>query len=229
MAELLLILTPIALVDSLSPVRIGALVAILAGRRFLLGALAFLVGIFSSYFVLGIAISLGAHHLIGLLFPAEARPVNFALGGAVGIILFAIGATHLSGREIEHEPKREPNKRTPAAVFLLSWIITLTTAPAAVPYLAAIDQILKSNVEDGPALAALTYYCLVYLTPFVLLLALRASLGRRSENLLDRVDTWAHVWVPRAMAILFVALGLLLMLDAAGYFFFDRPLWTGRL
>jgi len=167
--------------------------------------------------------------LIDLLSPAEAKPVNFALGGATGIVLFALGATHLSGRAIEREPKREPSKRTPAAVFLLSWIITATTAPAAVPYLAAIDQILKTNVDDGPALAAIAYYCLVYLTPLAALVALRTSLGKKSENLLDRVDTWAHVWVPRAMAILFVALGLLLMLDAAGYFFFDRPLWTGLL
>jgi hypothetical protein len=50
-------------------------------------------------------------------------------------------------------------------------------------------------------------------------------LGEAGINLLRRINEIVDRFMPRVMAALFAILGVLLLIDAIGYFFFDRPLW----
>jgi len=61
MKTIILILTPISLVDSTSiiPLSILPLIILLSGRRPVLGSVAFLTGIYVTYLILGILIALG--------------------------------------------------------------------------------------------------------------------------------------------------------------------------
>ena len=64
MLKLLLLIPPIALVDGISPVRIGTMIALLGERRPWPGAFAFHAVVFFSYFLLGIIVAIDSarHH-----------------------------------------------------------------------------------------------------------------------------------------------------------------------
>jgi cytochrome c biogenesis protein CcdA len=220
----MLILIPIALVDSISPVRFGLLVALLGRERPFASAGTFIVGVFSGYFVLGFLISLGLDRFIDWLLPENPDPLDFGLSALVGLILLLLGLRNLTSPNLE-KPAQEPESDSLWGIFVMSWAITFATAPAAVPYLAGIDQILRADVSDFQAVLALVFYCAVYVTPLLGLLLLRTVLGKSGIQLLRKINDLIDRFMPRLMAVLFALLGVVLLVDAGGYFFFDRPLW----
>jgi cytochrome c biogenesis protein CcdA len=224
MIELLLVLVPIALVDSIGPVRVGLLVTLLGRDRPFASACTFIFGIFSSYFLFGFLISMGLDRFIDWLFPENPAPIDFGLSALIGLALLTLGLRNLVSPNLER-PVDEPESDSLVSVFILSWVVTLATSPGAVPYLAGIDQILRADVSDLEAVLALAFYCAVYLLPLLVLLLLRSVLGEAGINLLRRINEIVDRFMPRVMAALFAILGVLLLIDAIGYFFFDRPLW----
>ena len=224
MISLLLILIPIALVDSISPVRFGLLVTLLGRERPFASAGVFIVGVFSGYFILGFLISLGLDRFIDWLLPENPHPLDFGLSALVGLILLLLGLRNLTSPNLE-KPAQEREPDSLWGIFVMSWAITFATAPAAVPYLAGIDQILRADVSDFQAVLALAFYCTVYVTPLLVLLLLRTLLGKSGIQLLRKINDLIDRFMPRLMAALFALLGVVLLVDAGGYFFFDRPLW----
>jgi cytochrome c biogenesis protein CcdA len=224
MIELLLVLIPIALVDSISPVRFGLLVTLLGRDRPFAAAGTFILGLFAGYFFLGFLISLGLDRFIDWILPENPAPIDFGLSAVIGLVLLILGLRNLVSPNLE-KPVEEPGSESLVGIFTLSWVITFATSPAAVPYLAGIDQILRADVSDLQAFLALAFYCAVYVAPLLILILLRSILGESGIKLLRRINTMVDRYMPRVMAALFVILGVLLLIDAVGYFFFDRPLW----
>ena len=224
MQDLLIVLAPIALIDSLSPVRFGALITVLGGRKWLRGGVSFVIGAFVAYLLLGLGITLGADRLLTWLLPAHPKPLDFALSAVIGSALLLVGLLNLRVPNVERG-SREPRSEGGLAQFWLAAAITVVTAPAALPYLAAVDRILTAGVNDLQILTALVYYCLLYVAPLVVLVALRVLLGKRASRVLAVINDYVARWIPRLMAVLFLLLGIVLLVDAFGFFFFDRPLW----
>lgn len=221
--DLLVSLVPLALVDSVSPVRLAALVAVLGSRRPIADSAAFLVALAASYYLVGLLIALGVDRLFDYLFPTDPKPIDFALGGLVGLGLVVFGSRNLRRPHMEREPRKGFSEgRSP---FLLAIKINAATGLAGLPYIAAIDLMLRSELPDWQLLLALAFYCAVFMMPFAALVLTRILLGRRADRLLERINRAIGEWMPRMMAVLFVLLGLVLLVDAGGYFLFDRPLW----
>ncbi|MBD3852953.1 MAG: GAP family protein [Acidobacteria bacterium] len=224
MIHLLLVLFPIALIDSISPVRIGAMVTILCADRPVRRAQAFIVGIFVGYFLLGLAFAFFGQRLLEIDLILDPTRVNFVIGLVIGVVLLIIGGRGLRARSVEGEVEVDPSKSAGGAL-VTALVITVATAPSAVPLLAGINQILKSQISVSLAYLALVFYCAVYLTPLVVLLVLRVVLGERAETVMKKLGAGAERWMGRLMAALFILLGSANVIDALGYFLFNRPLF----
>ena len=125
-----LVLVPIALVDSIGPVRVGLLVTLLGRDRPFASACTFIFGIFSGYFLLGFLISMGLDRFIDWLFPENPAPIDFGLSALIGLALLTLGLRNLVSPNLE-KPVEEPESESLAGIFVLSWVITIATANSA--------------------------------------------------------------------------------------------------
>ena len=198
------------------------MVVLLGARRPWLGALSFILGSFVGYLLLGIVVAVSARSVIDFL-SAEPRPIAYGAGIAIGTLLVVLGARNLTNGQpvagIE-----QPLARDPGRMLVLSLGLTVVTAPAALPYLAAIDLILQSDAGKLEILTVLAIYCAIYVTPMVALVVLRSMAGRRSAALLARVNRIVSTSVPRVAAVLVLILGLLILAESVA-FFFGKPLF----
>ena len=217
MLKLLILLAPIAFIDGIGPVRVGALVALLAARRPWGSAIFFLLGTMVSYFLLGIAVSFGIDSAVEFLL-ADPQPVDYGLGIGIGALLLFLGRRNLKSEKktpvLEEQPPGSPWKG-----LLLGVALTIVTAPALLPFFAAIDLILQSGVSDPRMFAALGFYCLVYVLPLIALLGVSWAIGpERRGKLLSRVNLIITNWIPRAVSWLLVVLGVLMIIDGVSFF-----------
>jgi len=96
--------------------------------------------------------------------------------------------------------------------------------PGALPYFAALDQILRADVSSSGAVLALLWYNAIFLLPLVLVPVLRLVLGARSQPFFDTVSRFSEVWGRRLIAAVLLLLGGLLVVDGMGWFL-GRPLF----
>ena len=119
MLELTLALASIALLDSISPARMGALVTILGGRLPYLRAGLFVSGLFLSYLILGVLMALGADWVLDQLFNVEPPPADFVMSAAIGVVIIVFGVRTLLTAKLEREV--EPKSDSLVATFFLAF------------------------------------------------------------------------------------------------------------
>lgn len=214
MTDLWLVLIPILLTDVANPV-LFALLVYLAGadRGTLLSSMA-LLGHTAAYFSSGVLIALVYDQLTEFI--ANPGPVSYGLGGLVGLLLLWV-AWLSGGEETPSETSGEPPVSTGAA-FVTGAIVNFVGIPFALPYFAAIDQMLKTELSVTGSLAVLAGYNVAYLAPFVMVPALTAVMGARAQSVLHainlRVERVASVLMPLVLGLV----GIALTIDAALYF-----------
>ena len=96
--------------------------------------------------------------------------------------------------------------------------LTVVGMPGAVPYLGAINLILRDELAVAQALVALVFYNLLFVVPLVAIIVLREVMGARSQSLLDRVRALVDIWGKRIVISLLAALGAVLVADGIGWF-----------
>jgi len=230
MTELLVLLTPISLADSMSvvPMCIVPLAILLAGRRPVFGSAMFLAGVTIPYYLFGVFIALGLDTVFGQLeelLKKKPGTLDLVLQLLLGGVLLFFGLKMAAARE---ERKRKAADKafegmTPWQGFALGAGFTIAGAWGALPYFAAIDQILRADLTNVEAFLALGYYNLVFISIPVSLVVLRLALGERASGLFDRVRQAAEKWGRRFIIVVLMLLGLFLVVDGVGWFF-DRPL-----
>ena len=233
MTELLLVLFPIALVDSISmlPVGVPVMLTMLAARRGLAACVAFLLGIFAVYLPCGIVIALGLgavfERLGAWLAEAWAKTPgtsDLALQITVGLALLAFGWKLAGARQKRGQRAAERSGLGPPQAFTLGAGLMIVGMPGALPYFAAVDQILRADASTTGAVLALLWYNAVFLLPLVLVPVLRLVLGARSQPFFDAVSRFSEVWGRRLIAAALLLLGGLLVADGVGWFL-GRPLF----
>ena len=198
------------------------MVVLLGVRHPWVNAFFFILGSYLSYLLLGIVVALGARSVLDFL-TAEPRPIAYGAGIAIGILLVVLGVRNLkTGFPVVGID--QPVGRGPGRTLSLSLVLTVVTAPAALPYLAAIDLILQSDAGKLELLTALAIYCAVYVAPMIALVTLRSVAGKRSAALLARIHRTVTTSVPRVAAVLVLILGLVIIAEGAA-FFLGKPLF----
>lgn len=214
MTELAPTLLPLLLIDILNPVLFAILLMAVATTRPVANSSAMLLGHTVAYFFAGIVISLGLEQIVDRL--ANPQPLDYGISLAVGLLsLWAALGSRDGGASQEKEPEFD---FTPIKCFGFGAIVNFVGVPFAVPYLAALDQILGANLSQNQSLTVLIAYNLVYAMPFALVPLLVAIMGDQSKPVLERINRFMVAATDKLMPVLLLLIGLALIADSI-YFF----------
>lgn len=225
MSELVLVLTPIALLDSTSiiPLAIVLLVILLGGPSPLIRSAALLAGIFVTYLACGVLILFGlqsvfdAVNTYALKVWQDPNTEELIFQILIGLVLGALGL-RMALKRGERAGKEAPAAMTTSQAFLAGAGMTIVGLPGAVPYLAAIDLILRGELTAGQDVIVLIVYNMVFLLPLVAIAAVSLALGERSKRLLDAIRGFFDTWGQRVIVVLMILLGAVLVADGVGWF-----------
>jgi Sap-like sulfolipid-1-addressing protein len=227
MLDLLAVLTPIALVDSLSmmPFAIVVLAVLLSGRQPYLTSFSFMAGTVLSYFAAGLLIAFG---LGGLIDRASQfithrfwnpEAIDYEVSLVIGLALIFFGYRMAVMRQEKGKQKEVSAEMGPGQAFVLGAGATIAGIWGALPYFAAIDQILKANVSPAESVIALVFYNLMFVSLLLLLILVRVALRQRADRMFEVINQLVAVWGKRVLIAVMVLLGLVMVADSTGYFF----------
>lgn len=222
MIELLAILTPILVVDFINPILLGLLVFAAASARPVANSAAMLIGHTIVYFVAGIGIAHGLEAITEWLIDYwnNAPPLSFALSIVLGLACFYWALRPPQAGSKRAEPAWE---LTPLRCFGYGIVVAGLGVPFALPYIAAIDQILKAELGFGASYAALTVYNIGYALPFAVVPMAVVARGDEAKPFLDRFNALVVVAVAKIMPWLIALIGAWLVFDGVYYFVVGEP------
>jgi len=208
------ILFPILLSDVLNPVLFTFMIYASGSRRPVVTSSAMLLGHTTAYLTCGIILAYSIEALSTRL--ANPQTIDFVIEFVVACALL-----WLVFRTRKDKGKR-PDEQTPdftvGKAFAFGAVVNLVGIPFAVPYFAAIDQLLKSGLDTTGVVTGLVVYNVAYALPFALIPVLTAIMGDRSKPILARINGYMEKASEVIMPLLLLAIGLALLLDSVWYF-----------
>lgn len=226
MIELLGVLIAIGLIDSTSivPLCIFFLIGLLAGPRPLVGSSAFILGVFVAYLICGFLLLFGLQSLFDAINEYAMRvwqspkTEELIFQIILGLVLCAFGWRIARARK--KRPAKDPDRRgtSPTQAALAGAGITIVGLPGAVPYFAAIDLILRSEVPLSQQILALVVYNLAFVAALIVIIALGLSLGSKGTVILHKIREFLDTWSQRVIVALLMILGVVLVADGIGWF-----------
>jgi Sap-like sulfolipid-1-addressing protein len=227
MLELLLTLTTISLLDSMSavPIALMPLAIILNGRSPVAGSLSFISGGFIVYFIFGIFILLGLDTLIDeyadrfiRYMKSEPDSIELVIQILIGFLMIYF-AWQFSGKNPQDDKTKSYDSNiTPVQAFTLSASINIIGMWGALPYFAAMAQILKADLETAPMIWILIYYNFIFVLPLVGFVVLRVMMGDKATALLNKITIFFSHWGKQIFVYSLYFLGPLLIADGIGWF-----------
>jgi len=226
----LIALLGIALIDSLNPTALVIQGLILSRPKPLAMSSAFIIGVFSTYLAFGIMLISGGRFLFSSEFwDKYSTPPVFATETIIGVVILLFGIRALINRdriqESDHDRARAKVERgSMAACFLLAVVTVSAEIPTALPYFAALDIILKKNVEPLTSLFLLVLYNLVFILPQFLLVGGYIIARPWITGFMEKNEGRFANTVKIAGQWLIFLVGLLLIVDSTLYFITGTPL-----
>ena len=215
--SLALVVSAIALPDSINPSLILADLYLAAGPRPVLRTTIFAVAVFAVTFFGGVLIMLGLAELVRSLLPSLSDEVKYALivAGGVSLGLGGIGIwvkrEALAGRRSRKrkaETKTGPSKGQGQSAVLMGAGIAGVELVTAFPYFAAITIIVGSSASTPGKVFLLGIYNLAYILPLIGISVVCAVMGPKASGFLNRIrDSVLTRW-PVVVAPLAVVLGV---------------------
>ncbi len=221
MIELLPKLIPLLIVDVLNPVLFALLIVAVGTSKPLAHSTAFLAGHTAAYFVSGIIIALGLNQITDRLL--NPRPVDFVVELLIGLLCLWAAQASRDGKASEE--KQPEGELTTAYCFGYGAVVNFIGIPFALPYFAAVDQLLKADLSIESSLLVLTFYNIAYVLPFVLVLIMVALMGDASKPILEKINNVLIRLVDRFMPVLLFLLGATLIADALAFLIAGEGLW----
>ena len=208
------VLFPILLSDVLNPVLFAFMIYAVGSKRPVATSGAMLLGHTTAYMISGVILAYTIEKLSTRL--ANPQSIDFVIEFVIAIALL-----WLVLRTRKDKGKR-PDEQTPeftvGNAFAFGAVINLIGIPFAVPYFAAIDQLLKSGLDTSGMVTALVIYNVAYALPFALIPLLTAIMGDRSKPILAWINGYMEKASDVIMPLLLLAIGLALLVDSVWYF-----------
>ena len=221
MADLWFVLVPIIIADVMNPVLFAFMVYAAGTDRPISNTLIMLLGHTTAYLSAGILLALGMEKITAYL--SEPHTIDFLIGLVIGLLLLWVA--FLSSRKKADTEKEHSEQLTPLKAFGFGAIINFIGIPFALPYFAAIDQVLKANLSVVDSLLVLLGYNLLYAAPFLIVPVLSILFGLKSRALLERINSWIDRVSSVLMPIILGLVGLALVADSITYFATGKGLW----
>lgn len=214
-------LIPILLADILNPVLFAFLVYAAGTDRPVANSSAMLLGHTAAYLIAGIVLSYALESIAERL--TNPRQIDFFIELVVGVALLWLA---LKSRNVDTKnPQNSQPRLNMVTAFGFGIVINFIGIPFAVPYFAAIAQILKSDPAFLEALFLLIAYNILYALPFAIVPALVAVMGSRAQPVLQRISSAVDRISGFLMPIILALVGLALLADAIAYFATGAPLF----
>ena len=208
------VLLPILLSDVLNPVLFTFMVYAAGSKRPVFISSAMLLGHTAAYMTSGVVLAYSIEQLSTRL--ANPQTIDFVIE-----FVIACGLLWLVLHSRKDKGKR-PDESTPEftiwKAFAFGAVINIIGIPFALPYFAAIDQLLKSGLDTMGVVTGLAIYNAAYALPFLLIPLLTAIMGDRSKPILARVNGFMEKASDIIMPLLLLAIGLALLLDSVWFF-----------
>ena len=224
MYSILFVLLPIALIDSTSivPLSLVPLAILMSSKRPIAATSGFLLGLTLSYLAIGLLIYFGlqqsfdviAARLEKTLVDPDIIDIRIQIG--IGAVLAFIGWKFSAPAK----PKRvsEPTtEASPMGAFLFAVGINIVGIPGAIPYFAAINEMMRADLPAFEAVVALVFYQAIFIAPLIGIVILRAWIGARAEPILGWISNFMERVGGRVVMILIFLLGVVLMIDGIGW------------
>lgn len=224
MTDLLVVLTPIGLLDSTSiiPLCIVLLVVLLAGPNPIVRSCALILGIFVAYLAFGLLVLLGLQTIIDQIDAyidrlwTNPNLEELILQIIIGLVLCVV-AWRMTAKDKKSVDKPAPSSMTAVQAFVSGAVLTIVGLPGAVPYFAAIELTMRAALTTAEEIMAIVFYNVVFVLPIAAIVVLRVILGHRSQRLLDGIKRFFDSWGQRVIVALLVILGVILILDGIGW------------
>lgn len=212
--EIWYILFPILLTDIINPVLFAFMVFAAASERPVLASSSMLLGHTLAYFSVGVILALFMESITDYI--ANPRRIDFIIELILGVILLwvAFGARKNTGKR----PEEATAEFSVIGAFGFGAVVNFIGIPFAVPYFAAIDQILKTDTPATQAVLLLLSYNLAFALPFTLVPVLSAVMGDRARSILMKINQGLDKVSGVLMPLLLGLVGLALLADAITYF-----------
>jgi cytochrome c biogenesis protein CcdA len=225
MFQVLLVITPIALLDSTSivPVCLVPLAKLLASRRPILAAGSMMAGVFVTYLICGLLIYFSLRELFDALSAAMHKwwfnpdAGDFALQIGIGLALIIVGYK-ISAPPRPKKKRDISSEASPIGAFLFGAGLTIIGMPGALPFFAAVDQLLRADLPDYQTVIAIGVYCLIFVIPLIGIVFIRVALADRADSILGAANRFLDTWGRGVVIALLVLLGLVLVADGIGFF-----------
>tara|TARA_R110002111_G_scaffold256979_3_gene324692 strand:+ start:16892 stop:17557 length:666 start_codon:yes stop_codon:yes gene_type:complete len=214
MFELWMTLIPILIADLVNPVLFAFLVYAAGTNRPVVNSCAVLLGHTLAYYGAGLVIAIGIEQISEHL--SNPQQIDYIIGCVIGLILLWVG--YLSWEKEKTEQAEESRTLTPLMAVGLGAVVSFMGMPFALPYFAALDQILKADLTPLTALSVLAGYNVLYALPFALVPVLCATSGQKSQQTLRKINEWLERVSNFLMPILLTLVGLALIVDSLIYF-----------
>ncbi|MBD2730713.1 GAP family protein [Nostoc sp. FACHB-892] len=221
MPSLLAYLVAIAALDSLNPTTTAVQMYLLSTPKPVPRSVSFIAGVFITYWTAGLAVVLGASQLT-INLPGLPPSLMYTLQLIIGIVLLLVG-WNLKNAADSQEAKR-PAQLTIAQTFFFGSAATLWDFPTALPYLAAIERIVRSQFDLFTTMGVLAIYNVIFVFPLIALLGLYICLGEHSLNLIQAINRSVQKWGHKILRVLLMGLGILLIVDCIA-FALGRPIF----
>ena len=221
MSALLPSLIAIAALDSLNPSAIALQVYLLGTTKPIPRSIAFVIGIFLAYWTSGLLAVLGLDRLIQTVIVNSgfslSTPLFYIIQFLTGIILLIVGVTLRI--PTQSEPVKAPQKLNLAKTFLLGMSVTILEFPTALPYFAAIEQIVRANLDLLSTMSILALYNLIFVLPPIALIVIYLFFHRQSFalTLLQRINRSIAIYSPHIIRFLILGLGIFFIADSLVY------------
>jgi threonine/homoserine/homoserine lactone efflux protein len=221
MIELLPRLIPLLIVDVLNPVLFALMIVAVGTGRPLANSTAFLAGHTVAYFISGIIIALGLDQITARL--ENPHPVDFVFELLIGLFLLWAALASRDGKA--SEAKKPTSELKPTYCFGYGAVVNFIGIPFALPYFAAVNQLLKANLSTESSVSVLAIYNTTYAMPFLLIPIIVALMGDTSKPILEKINNVLVGLVDRFMPILLLLLGIALSADALVFLISGEALW----
>ena len=208
------ILLPILISDVLNPVLFTFMVYAAGSRHPVAASSAMLLGHTTAYMICGVVLAYSIEKLSTRL--ANPLTVDFVIEFVIGCALLWL--VFRTRKDSGQRPDEQTPEFTVWKAFSFGAVVNLIGIPFAVPYFAAIDQLLKSDLDTSGVVAALVMYNAAYALPFMLIPLLTGIMGDRSKPILARVNGVMEKASDVIMPLLLLAIGLALLVDSVWFF-----------
>ena len=214
-------LLPILLSDVVNPVLFAFMVYAAGSSRPVLTSSAMLLGHSLAYFIGGLVLISGLEKISARL--ANPQTIDFVIEFVLGAVLLWLALR--TRKDTGKRPEEETPEFSPWDAFKFGAIVNVIGLPFAVPYFAAIDQFLKSDLNTGGVVLALLAYNLLYVLPFLMIPLLSAIMGENSKPLLAKINAVMERISDILMPLMLGLVGLALLADSISYFIHGTSLF----